>query len=89
MRKIISLSTLFIFSGLVGFMAAVPSSNIALFWVIKNDVEKKVGDQSQGKSSDWSKVKKGDLIFRGSCRASMILRARRWATCRWSKRVST
>jgi len=65
MKKIISLMSLFIFAGLVGFMAVTPPSNIALFWIIKNDVEKKIGNPTQGKSDDWSKAKKGELIYGG------------------------
>jgi len=58
-RNVILLLALFSFAASVAFMMAAPPGNIALFWVIKNDVEKK---QS---SNDWAKVKKGDLIYGG------------------------
>ena len=65
MRKIILLAALFVFVGLVGFMASSEQNNIALFWVIKNNVQKKVGDSAQGKGGNWDKAKKGDLIYGG------------------------
>ncbi len=58
MRRVILILMLFVFAGTVAFMAATPPDNIALFWVIKNEVEKK-------KSDNWSKAKKGDLIYGG------------------------
>lgn len=56
MRKTITLLTLFIFAGSVAFMAT-PNS-IALFWIIKNDVEMK-------QSNNWEKAKKAQLIYGG------------------------
>ncbi|MFZ1080476.1 MAG: FecR family protein [Candidatus Kryptoniota bacterium] len=58
MRRAILILTLFIFAGSVAFKAATSPKNIALFWVIKNDVERKQSD-------NWSKAKKGDLIYGG------------------------
>jgi hypothetical protein len=52
---------LFAFVASVAFtMAVSPSSNIALFWVVKNTVERK------DSSNQWIKVKKGDLIYGGN-----------------------
>ena len=60
-NKIILAIVLFIFVASVAFMmAAPPSNNIALFWVVKNSVERK------DSSDQWIKVKKGDLIYGGN-----------------------
>jgi len=59
LRNVILALALFAFVATAAFKMASDSSNIALFWVIKNNVELKQ------QSKDWSKVKKGDFIFGG------------------------
>lgn len=60
-RNIIFSVVLFAFVASVAFMlAAPPTNNIALFWVVKNTVEKK---DSNGQ---WVSAKKGDLIYGGN-----------------------
>ncbi len=53
------LFTLFLFAGSLGFLAATSPNNVALFWVIKNNVDRKPANQN------WIKAKKGDLIYGG------------------------
>ncbi len=60
-RDMILAVVLFAFVASVAFMMATPpSSNIALFWVVKNTVEKK------DSSDQWVKAQKGDLIYGGN-----------------------
>lgn len=60
-RDMILAVVLFTFAASVAFMvSAPPSNNIALFWVVKNNVERK------DSSDQWIKVKKGDLIYGGN-----------------------
>ncbi len=54
-RKIVLLSALFVFAVSLAFKA--DSKNVALFWIIKNNVEKKQGDKA------WEAAKKGGLIY--------------------------
>ncbi len=49
---------LFVFVSSLAFKASAPS-NVALFWIIKNSVEKKQSNQ------DWQNAKKGELIYGG------------------------
>jgi FecR protein len=56
-RNVIVLSALFAFAVSLAFTAAKAPSNVALFWIIKNSVEKKQSDQS------WKSAKKGELIY--------------------------
>ena len=58
-RNIIILSALFVFAGSLAFESASTPGNVALFWIIKNIVEKKQGDQN------WKNAKKGELIYGG------------------------
>ncbi|HUI30410.1 MAG TPA: FecR family protein [Candidatus Acidoferrales bacterium] len=52
---------LFAFVASIAFMVATPSnSNIALFWVVKNTVEKK------DSTDQWVQAKKGDFIYPGN-----------------------
>ncbi len=60
-RNTILAVVLFAFTGLAAFVAvAPPSGNIALFWVVKNTVERK------DSTNQWVKAKKGDLIYGGN-----------------------
>src|SRR5271157_1238308 len=60
-RSVILVVVLVTFVASVAFMlVAPPSNNIALFWVVKNTVEKK---DSNG---EWIAAKKGDLIYGGN-----------------------
>jgi len=60
-HKLVFGIVLFTFVASVAFMASAPAgNNIALFWVVKNKVEKK------DSSDQWIKVKKGDLIYGGN-----------------------
>ncbi len=54
-RKVILLSALFVFAVSLAFTA--DTKNVALFWIIKNSVEKKQGDKG------WEAAKKGELIY--------------------------
>ncbi len=56
-RNIVLLSALFVFAASLAFKAAADTHNVALFWIIKNSVEKKQSDQK------WQNAKKGELIF--------------------------
>ncbi len=56
-RNIILLFALFVFAASLAFKATADTHNVALFWIIKNSVEKKQGDQN------WKGAKKGELIF--------------------------
>lgn len=58
-RNIIILSALFVFAGSLAFEAASTPANVALFWIIKNSVEKKQAAQN------WKNAKKGELIYGG------------------------
>lgn len=58
MRKVILLSSLFAFAATLAFKMVSSPDNIALFFVVKNNVEKK-------QTSDWIKAKKADLIYPG------------------------
>lgn len=58
MRNVILLLSLFAFIASVAFKMVSSPDNIALFWIIKNNVEKK-------QTSDWIKAKKADLIYPG------------------------
>jgi len=51
---------LFAFAASIAFKLVTPANNIALFWVVKNAVEKK------DSTSQWVKAKKGDLIYPGN-----------------------
>ncbi len=57
-RNVILLVALFVVSASLAFRAAEPS-NVALFWIIKNDVQKKPAEHS------WENAKKGELIYGG------------------------
>ncbi len=60
-RNVLLLFVLFAFVALAGFItAAPPNGNIALFWVVKNTVERK------DSSDQWIKARKGDLIYGGN-----------------------
>jgi hypothetical protein len=65
MRWVSSLLVLAAFVGLVAFVTDPPLSNIALFWIVRNDVERKLGEPVAGNPDNWSKAKKGDLIYAG------------------------
>jgi hypothetical protein len=55
-RNIILLSALFVFAVSLAFNA--DSKNVALFWIVKNNVEK-----SPEGGKDWKAAKKGQLIY--------------------------
>ncbi len=55
-RKMVLLSALFVFAVSLAFKA--DSKNVALFWIIKNNVEK----SAEG-GKDWKSAKKGELIY--------------------------
>lgn len=57
-RNIIMISAMFAFAASLAFTAASPS-NVALFWIIKNKVQKSPQDK------DWKSAKKGELIYGG------------------------
>jgi len=67
-KNLIWLIVLFAFVSSIAFMMVTPlpmgsagtSSNIALFWLVKNSVEKK------DSTDQWVEAKKGDLIYGGN-----------------------
>ena len=60
-NNLILVGVLFAFAASAAFMVVAPAgSNIALFWVVKNTVEKK------DSTDQWVTAKKGDLIFGGN-----------------------
>lgn len=58
-RNITILSALFVFAASLAFEGASTPSSVALFWIIKNKVERKQADQG------WKSAKKGEIIYGG------------------------